>query len=149
MANTSNSANSGVTTCAVKLDGSLWCWGVWLGDGTLNTSGTPVRVGAASDWKTVAVGGEICATKTGGTLWCWGNAFILGDNNPPAYDMNSAVTAVTSPTQIGSDADWSTVATQGSAGNVSCAIKTDDSLWCWGFGAAPIPGFLTTPVPIN
>jgi alpha-tubulin suppressor-like RCC1 family protein len=150
MGNTSNSKGSGVTTCAVKLDGSLWCWGIWLGDGTLDTSETPVRVGTASDWKTVAVGGEICATRTGGTLWCWGNGFILGDSSPPAYDMTSTVVApVTAPKQIGSDADWSTVMTQGGIGYVSCAIKTDGSLWCWGLGAAAIPGIVTVPVPVN
>ncbi len=154
MANTGNNVSYnltlGVTTCAVKLDGTLWCWGQWLGDGTMNPSATPVQVGTAIDWKRVAVGGEICAIKTGGTLWCWGNENILGNGKPPAYDpTTNLVATATRPTQIGSDTDWSTVVTDGRFENVSCATKTDGSLWCWGYGAAPIPGFVTMPVPIN
>jgi len=143
-------AHPGVTTCAVKLDGTLWCWGQWRGDGTMNPSTTPVQVGGATDWKTVAVGGEICAIKTGGTLWCWGNANLLGDGKPLAYDSTNDLVAVAmAPTQIGSDADWSAVVTDGRLDSVSCATKVDGSLWCWGFGAAPIPGFSAVPVPIN
>jgi alpha-tubulin suppressor-like RCC1 family protein len=133
------------TTCAIQMNGSLWCWGAWLGDGSTNTSATPVRVGTATDWKTVSVGNEICATRTGGTLWCWGNTDLLGDGKPVTYDAAGFPIPTTRPTQIGSDTDWSTVDTTGKA----CGIKTDGSLWCWGSGAAPIPNYETTPVPIR
>jgi alpha-tubulin suppressor-like RCC1 family protein len=140
---------TGAATCAIKLNGTLWCWGLWLGDGTMTTSPTPVQVGTATDWKTVAAGGEICATRAGGTLWCWANLGLLGDGNPATYDTLSFSTVTMSPTQIGSDTDWSTAMTTGNGSSESCAIKTDGSLWCWGLQAAPIPGVEPTPVPVN
>jgi hypothetical protein len=136
-------------TCAIKTDATLWCWGLWLGDGTMNTSATPVRVGTDKDWKAVSVGGEICATKTTGTLWCWANLGPLGDGIPATYDTLSFATVTTSPTQIGRDSDWSLVTTTASRSSESCAIKTDGSLWCWGNGAAPIAGIEPAPVPVN
>jgi hypothetical protein len=39
--------------------------------------------------------------------------------------------------------------TSGTFNSESCAIKVDGSLWCWGYGAAPIPGFSTLPLPIH
>lgn len=140
--------DSGAAACAIQLNGSLWCWGLWLGDGTMNTSATPVQVGTATDWKTVAAGGEICAIKTGGTLWCWANTGLLGDGTPAPFDAEYA-NATTSPTQIGSDTDWSAVTTTATRSTQSCATRTDGSLWCWGPDATPTPGVVTTPVPIN
>jgi alpha-tubulin suppressor-like RCC1 family protein len=131
--------------CAVKLDGTLWCWGIWIGDGTANSSTVPVQVGADSDWRSVSVGSEICATKTGGTLWCWGNAGLLGNGQPLALDAAELPVRATRPTQIGKDADWSAAQTN----NVSCATRTDGSLWCWGFGAASIPAYSITPVKVD
>lgn len=46
---------------------------------------------------------------TGGTLWCW-----------------SSPRPSSTPAQIGTDSDWSSVTAQ------RCAIKTDGTLWCWG-----------------
>jgi hypothetical protein len=141
-------ATAGLTTCAIKLDGTLWCWGALLADGGIITSVAPVQVGTATDWKSVSVGGEICATRTGGTLWCWANSFALG-NGMPTYDQTGNVAPTATPTQIGSDTDWNTAVTSGNLGTESCAVKNDGSLWCWGVGAAPVPGIVPTPVPIN
>jgi len=150
MSGTANTVyNTGATVCAIKLDGALWCWGLWLGDGTMNTSPTPVQVGTETDWRMVATGGEICAIKTGGTLWCWGNTSLLGDGSPASYDPIQFGTPATRPTQIGSDTDWSKVMTSGSNSTQSCALKTDGSLWCWGTHAAPIPNVEPMPMPIN
>ncbi|MBK9262292.1 MAG: hypothetical protein IPM54_21110 [Polyangiaceae bacterium] len=72
--------------CAVKTDGTLWCWGLRLhgaiGDGSDETDGccqtTPVQIGESTlgnDVAEVALGdGHGCALKVDGTIWCWGEA---------------------------------------------------------------------------
>ena len=66
-------------TCAIMLDGTLWCWGSntsgQLGDNTLDSKSTPVAVGTfGQTWAMVAAGvTHTCALATGGALWCWGD----------------------------------------------------------------------------
>ncbi|MEO7734176.1 MAG: hypothetical protein ABIY55_24650 [Kofleriaceae bacterium] len=84
-----------------------------------------------------------CGVKLNGTLWCWGDRMGGGAMGPPA------------PVQVGVANTWSRVtvgteiATDSLSNGMSCATKYGGSLWCWGFGAAPIPGIVTTPVPVR
>jgi hypothetical protein len=78
----------------------------------------------------LAAAGEVysLALKTNGTLWAWGANTMaqLGTGN---YDD------VFAPVQIGSDADWVTIAAGGdldSGGGHSLALKADGTLWAWG-----------------
>jgi alpha-tubulin suppressor-like RCC1 family protein len=70
-------------TCAVKDDGSAWCWGRnasgQLGDGSRTDRLAPVQVsrdeqggafGAVTDMCTSQ--SATCARKSDGSLWCWG-----------------------------------------------------------------------------
>ncbi|PKN44522.1 MAG: hypothetical protein CVU59_11425 [Deltaproteobacteria bacterium HGW-Deltaproteobacteria-17] len=71
-------------SCAIKTDGSAWCWG-WnslgqLGDGTTIQRLVPTQVkGMTSGVSKIAAGANnggsphTCAVKTDGTAWCWGN----------------------------------------------------------------------------
>lgn len=82
-------------TCAVKTNGSLWCWGSnssgRLGLGRFATSGglTGISIpqqetSLALDWTTVEAGWQhTCAMKTNGTLWCWGNNSSYGELGIP------------------------------------------------------------------
>jgi alpha-tubulin suppressor-like RCC1 family protein len=115
----------GSHSCAIKIDGSLWCWGYnyygQLGDGTYANSYTPVQI-MSSEVSSVALGGDhTCAIKTDGSLWCWGDNEYgqLGDGtnsnrNTPVQIMSSGVSSVALGVYH------------------TCAIKTDGSLWCWG-----------------
>jgi alpha-tubulin suppressor-like RCC1 family protein len=114
-------------TCAVRTDGSLWCWGSndegRLGIGSTAGSPLPVRVGADANWSRVACGqSHSCALKSDGSLWCWGRngegQLGVGDTSPRL-----------SRTRVGSATDWAQVAP---GGNFTCARKTDGSVWCWG-----------------
>jgi alpha-tubulin suppressor-like RCC1 family protein len=78
-------------TCAVTVDGTLWCWGDnsegQLGDGTEDSESTPVAVGSGQTWTMVAAGiSHTCALDTGGSLWCWGDNSAgqlgIGSNDP-------------------------------------------------------------------
>lgn len=70
-----------------RTDGSLWCWGDnshgELGNGTVDDSLRPTRVGMATNWWTItAGGGHSCGRQADGTASCWGANFKgqLGDN---------------------------------------------------------------------
>jgi len=66
-------------TCAITIDGSLWCWGSnsqgQLGDKTQALKNTPVNIVVAGvSWAAVAAGAtHTCALAVGGSLWCWGD----------------------------------------------------------------------------
>lgn len=79
---TSLGASDGLS-CAVKNDGSAWCWGRneagQLGDGTTTDSFAPVQVkgpgGAGTLDKVTAIAPgvrHVCALRSDATVWCWG-----------------------------------------------------------------------------
>lgn len=115
-------------TCAVRPDGTLWCWGSGasgeIGDGTTSNKITPVPVAVlGSEVAGVKLGGShTCARKVDGTIWCWGwNMFgQLGDGN---------TTNLVSPSQVASLSDSARVALGGAH---SCAIASG-AVWCWGW----------------
>jgi alpha-tubulin suppressor-like RCC1 family protein/uncharacterized protein YjdB len=123
--------NFGAHTMALKVDGSLWAWGEGpfgaLGLGNTTRRYVPTRVGADSDWATVAAGStHSLAVKADGGLWAWGHnsqgQLGLGDTT------NRNV-----PTRIGTANDWAVVSAGNSLSGSSLAIKTDGSLWAWGY----------------
>lgn len=124
---------------AIAKDGTLWSWGggdlgnLGLGD-QLNRT-TPTQIGTDNDWQTVSLSGAI---KTNGTLWVWGHnnygQLGLGDTN------NRLV-----PTQLGTDTNWKSIEI-GYAAH-SLAIKTDGTLWSWGYGGSGQLGNGATTMP--
>jgi alpha-tubulin suppressor-like RCC1 family protein len=121
---------------AIKADGTLWSWGRGnyglLGLGNLTAYSSPKQVGALTNWSSVSAGSDHnIAVKTDGTAWSWGyNANgQLGVGN---------ITNRSSPTQIGLLTNWASVnASKGAGGSGTAfgmAIKTDGTLWGWGYG---------------
>lgn len=123
------SASDPSCTFALKSDGSLWAWGSnWTFRLDINDAwerDRPARLGAESDWASVAAtagGVHTLALKRNGSLWAWGdNGFgQLGLGNAEDRDR---------PTRVGDDGDWASVA----AGEAhTLALKRDGSLWVWG-----------------
>lgn len=117
---------------AIKTDGTLWSWGNntygQLGINNVDPRSSPVQIGAATDWASVASnGGSTFAIKSTGSLWAWGNndQGQLGQNNSSVSFNRS------SPVQVGSLTNWATV----SAGDrFALSVKTDGTLWSWGYG---------------
>ena len=118
------------STAAIKTDGTLWCWGYnlygLLGDNTTLDKSSPVQtIAGGTNWKQVSAGlNHTAAIKTDGTLWCWGYNLYgsLGDNTD--VDKSSPVQTISSGT------DWYQVSC---GSNYTAAIKTDGTLWCWGY----------------
>ena len=143
-------------TLAVKTDGTLWSWGFpthgQLGINIAHPEAgrsSPVQVGALTDWLSVSAGpyGDFSmAIKTNGTLWAWGR------NNAAAGAALGDGTTISrsSPVQVGALTDWLSV----SAGRYLClAIKTNGSLWGWGYGGyigdAPNFAYRSSPVQVG
>lgn len=128
-----DSTANGVHACAIRQDGTLWCWGGngsgQLGDGTTIDKISPTRVPVDGRWKSVDSSGfHTCAVREEGTLWCWGRnwSFELGDGTN--LDRRS-------PIQVGTSADWVEVSTGGYGEGTSgftCAVNESGALWCWG-----------------
>ena len=118
-------------TAGLKTDGTLWMWGDnyygQLGDSSISHRSVPVQVvGSTNTWKQVACGlNHTAALKTDGTLWTWGYNFDgeLGDNTSVTYRNSPVQTAA-------GGSNWKQVA----CGEWHCsAIKTNGTLWSWGY----------------
>lgn len=115
---------------AVRIDGSLWCWGRntngQLGDGSTTVRSSPVTTsGGGLTWFNVGCGSDhTIATKTDGTLWTWGlnTHGQLGDGT--TTNRSSPVTVA------GGGTNWRIPSTGGL--EFSSAVKSDGTLWTWG-----------------
>jgi len=120
----------------VRGDGTLWSWGTGNFYGTAfndrNFRSSPTQVGTLTTWLS-AYGAYVngFAVKTDGTLWGWGaNASgQLGQNN---------VIARSSPVQIGGLTNWTGKIAGGAGSNAVVAVKSDGTLWSWGYGGSGI-----------
>ena len=120
----------GNQTVAIKTDGTLWCWGVndlgQLGDNTVTNRSSPVQtVASGTNWKQVSCGyRHTAAIKADGRFWVWGDNFYgqLGDNT---------IIKKSSPVQtVAFGTNWKSVAC---GILLTSAIKTDGTLWNWGY----------------
>jgi len=114
-------------TCAIKVDGSLWCWG---GDAVqLGNNPTPTEVALGARATSVAVGeNHTCATLQSGALFCWGLEYSgeLGDGPGSPSDCDG-FGCTAEPVRIGNNFQ------QVSAGySFNCSIKQSGTLACWG-----------------
>ena len=112
------------STCAIRSDTSLWCWGSNT-YGQLRLSGTsnrlvPTEVSGTS-WAMVACGQtDACSIRTDGTLTCWGNN--------GSGQLGAATTAAEPRTEV-AGGPWQGIAP---GAYQSCGIQADGTLWCWG-----------------
>jgi alpha-tubulin suppressor-like RCC1 family protein len=121
-------------TAAIKTDGSLWTWGKntngELGTNDATSRSTPVTTFAGgNNWKQVDCNnGFTAAIKTDGSLWTWGRnlGFMLGING--GFVLKS-----TPITTFAGGNNWKQVAC---GADHTAAIKTDGSLWVWGYNSS-------------
>jgi alpha-tubulin suppressor-like RCC1 family protein len=112
----------------LKNDGTLWAWGNnqngQLGIGSMVNQRVPVQVGNESNWSKIAAAKNniAFAIKSNGTLWAWGR-------NDQGYLGLGNYNVTYTPTQIGTDNDWSSVSS--GLGHTQ-ALKNNHTLWAWG-----------------
>ena len=116
-----------IHACAIKPNGSLWCWGSnWLGDLGIGSSHNnrlvPTLVGTHT-WSSVSGGDKhTCGVRTDSSLWCW------GDNSWAQLGAGTRGGFKTVPTRVGTGVGWASVEDNSST---SCALRADGSLWRW------------------
>jgi hypothetical protein len=134
----SASTSSDYSIIAIRTNGTLWAWG----DNTNGQLGTdnrivyssPVQIGTDTDWRTVNMGSgaspknSVMAIKTNGTLWAWGS------DSYGNLGLSSVITR-SSPVQVGTGTNWSTISHEASGQYATLAVKTDGTLWAWGSNA--------------
>ena len=125
-------------TAAIKTDGTLWTWGRneqtygggFLGHNDRVSKSSPVQV-PGTTWSAFDsyMNNMMLATKTDGTLWAWGwgEKGTLGQNQSDTIQLSS-------PTQI-PGTTWGTSSDKIAvfSANTALAVKTDGTLWSWGF----------------
>jgi alpha-tubulin suppressor-like RCC1 family protein len=118
-------------TCAIRLDGALFCWGRnsshELGPETRIQVREPLRIGSDGDWLVVDAGqNHTCALKEDRSAWCWGeNVGSIDDEGSP---LGLEADIVDEPTRI-ADVAFRELATDTFH---TCALSADDELSCWG-----------------
>jgi alpha-tubulin suppressor-like RCC1 family protein len=129
-------------TCALKRDGSVWCWGAndagQLGQGTNDAQahGAPVRVNIPPASQLTYGAFHVCALLLDGNVQCWGTNKFGQCGAAPAMsgaqcDPGDGITApcVRSPRAVPGLAAVRAV----SAGrNHTCALLGDETVRCWG-----------------
>jgi len=117
---------SGSLGCAVRNEGTLWCWGYFhqtyypgqivslLGFSQIHIAAAIVDVSIGKD--------TICALDRSGSVWCWGDNHLglVGDGTRDFRETPVTVDNLGRAIQI-------------TVGNAqSCALLEDQTVWCWG-----------------
>ncbi|HVM64702.1 MAG TPA: hypothetical protein VMU14_07565, partial [Acidimicrobiales bacterium] len=124
--------SGGYSTCARRTDGTITCFGSnddgQLGDGTVDSRGTPLDVaGLTSPATDLAVGEDFaCAVQGDGHVRCWGGNRYgqIGDGTRSVYDTPVQVQGLSGPASLVS-----------TGYGFSCAALSG-GVECWG-GTSP------------
>lgn len=149
---------------ATATNGELWAWGTnkvnyyYYGVLGINSSNSnhssPVQVGALTTWTSISTNPfyttanvryspaddssknqSAAGINTNGQLFTWGGyyrSYMFTASNSLNLGHGDGRTPRSSPIQVGTGTNWSKVSV---AGQTTAAIKTDGTLWTWGWNA--------------
>ena len=127
-------AGGAIHSLAINKAGELHAWGgntkgqVGYGTpGTLAKQESPVKIGTATNWKSIAAGANhSLATNKAGELYAW------GENTKGQLGLGHDMTSIQeSPAKIGTVKNWKSIAV-GAINNHSLAISKAGELYAWG-----------------
>lgn len=135
-------------TIALAADGTVWTWGYnnygQLGDGTTTNRSLPVQAIGIAEATAIASGRlHTLALKSDGTVWAWGynNYGTLGDGTT----TNRSAPVEVCKTYAGGCTEYLTDVTAIAAGDMSSiALKSDGTVWSWGYNGSGQLGDGTT-----
>lgn len=143
-------SGSGNHHCVVRRTGKVACWGsvsfAALGDGTHDSSATPVEVSRLDDVVEVVAGlVASCARRRNGEVWCWGanpNGWLGTATTADPQLVPAKVDGLVDPVELG-------VGT-----STACARESSGRVQCWGGNEDGAVGDGTTtartrPVPVS
>ena len=117
---------------ALKIDGSVWCWGGndsgQLGDNSITNRSSPVAVVGSHSFISISAGfSQTMAMKSDGSVWCWGD-------NVSGQLGNNSITNTSSPVAVVGSHSFIDISCGGpvEGANTIGALKADGSVWCWG-----------------
>ncbi|MEQ8423691.1 MAG: hypothetical protein RIA63_03210 [Cyclobacteriaceae bacterium] len=133
-------------TCILKSNGKAYCWGDnsagQLGNGTTESSMSPVAVSGDLRFKSISVGWDhTCGVSVDNDAYCWGRGRYgrLGNGSSENSMIPKAVSGGLSFESVDSGLAH------------TCGITTDGDAFCWGRGEDGILGnnsIESSPVPV-
>ena len=113
----------------LKADGTVWTWGYngygELGSGNTTNRPTPFSVAGLTNVVSVAAGNyHTLAVKSDGTVWAWGNNGYgqLGDGTTTGRPTPVQVIQLSNVIAVAAGQDY-----------FSLALKSDGTVWAWGY----------------
>ena len=136
-------AAGGRHTCALRVDGTMSCWGGnsygQLGDGTTTPRPFRVSVNGISNAVAIAAGGLHTCALSAGIVQCWG--YNGGGELGNGTGISSSL-----PVTVTGEVDAVAIAVAG-ASSSTCALRSNGTVGCWGnnFNGQLGDGTVTTP----
>ena len=128
------------SVCALTADGVAYCWEsnayAQLGNGSLESTGTPTRVSTSQPLQRISTGiTQTCSVTITGSALCWGNNSFgqLGVPRPGQHCGDSNLECSRTPIGVFGMQQFVSIAT--GFGNHVCGITSATALLCWGLGS--------------
>lgn len=127
--------------CGITALGEAWCWdglGGWvgaLGNGTLTTSATPVRVQSNSRFSEIVSGPyRACALTTAASIECWGLPLRIGNQGQGGYIsfLGRNKNADTALVAVPAESPATFLAIGKPTSDWTCALTVSGQPHCWG-----------------
>jgi RHS repeat-associated protein len=126
-------AGAGDSSFAIKSDGTVWAWGRndhgQLGDGTTTTRAVPTQITALNGFTAVSASYTFTLGLKNGNVYAWGHQDSYGELGSGVPLYTDQLTPALVPNISGA------TAVSASVGYHSVALKSDGSVWSWGYNA--------------